>query len=359
MIKKSILILFSFLLGINYSNSQTLYVGDNMENPSSWRGVSSMINSMFTGGLSTSIDNPPNYPMYSSSDSCYMIKGNGLGSSTIEVDTFTYPIVPLTSGRRYQIRYKLASFGLNYSVQTAAGVDQTDWIEMQYTVNNGLSWWRDAQVQGVGNSMWSFDGAIGTNNKLNVTRNGSLSTTTPTIYVSNASNPIVNVWVTLTSSNFTTLRIRFITNINASGETFMLDDVEVWDITPILPVELIDFYSESSNDGVLLKWETASEINNDRFELYKSIDGINFELLGVVLGNGNSNRIINYEYFDNELIYSNTYYKLVQFDFDGNLEEYGPIVVYPKKTLKGYRFINIIGQEVDENYGGIKFIIHE
>lgn len=341
--------------------SQSLYVGDNMEYPPAWRGISTPgTNSTFIGGLSSSIDNAPNYPMYASSDSCYVIKGTGLGSSAIEVDTFTYPIIPLTSGRRYQIRYKLASFGLNYSVQTAAGVDQTDNIEMQYTVNNGLSWWRDAQIQGISNSMWTFDGAIGTNAKLNITRTGSMSTTTPMVYASNALNPIVNVWVTLPTSNFTTLRIRFITNINASGETWMLDDVEIWDITPTLPIELIEFNGTFENNKIRLYWETASETNNDYFEIYKSTDGINYFLVNYVWGNGTTNQICNYEYFDLDYCDDMVYYKLKQVDYDGNYKEYDPILVRCKiQNKKIIKIVNQLGQEVNENYNGLKFYIYE
>lgn len=347
--------ILTLLLLFNTCFAQTLYIKDDMENPSAWRGISTPgTNSTFTGGLSSAIDNAPNYPMYSSSDSCYMVKGNGLGSSTIEVDTFTYPILPLTSGRRYQIRYKLASFGLNYSVQTAAGVDQTDNIEMQYTVNNGLSWWRDAQIQGISNSMWTFDGAIGTNAKLNINRTGSISTTTPTVYASNALNPIVNVTVTLPASNFTTLRIRFITNINASGETWMLDDVEIWDITPILPVDLIQFNGDYYNAGIKVYWSTASEINNDYFDLLKSFDGINYFKLATIRGKGNSNSISNYEYIDYEVCDTIVYYKLKQVDYDGIYEEYDPIAFKCRRSYLYDDFFDILGRKVRQDFDGIK-----
>jgi len=341
----------------NISYSQTLIYYDNMESTSTWKGTSTVItNSYFNGGVSTGVDNPPNYSMYSSFDSCYTIKGTGLGSSTIEVDTFIFPNASLISGRQYQIRFKLASFGLNYSIQTAAGVDQTDWFELQYSPNNGLTWWRDIQIQGISNAMWSFDGAIGTNAKLNVNRVGSTSTTTPTIYVSNAGNPIVNVSVTLPFVTITQLRIRFISRINASGETFMLDDVEVWDMSSTLPVELLGF-SGIDDDGIIkLYWETASEINNDYFIISKSVDGINYDNIGSVDGNGNSNQIMSYSYYDNRPYDGINYYKLTQVDFDGNKESFIPIAIrnIKKNTKTIKKIVNILGQEVDENYDGLK-----
>lgn len=354
-----LLYLFSFKI----SYGQTIIRFDNMESTSNWKGISTVnINSFFTGGLSLATDNPPNYAKYSSSDSCYTIFGSGLGSSSIEVDTFIYPNVPLISGNQYQIKFKLASFGLNYSTQTASGVDQTDWIELQYTLNNGLSWWRDAQIQGINNSMWSFDGAIGTNLKLNINRVGSTSTTTPIIYISNAGNPIVNVSVNLPFVTATQLRIRFITRINASGETFMLDDVEIVNLTQVLPVELLNFTAFQEKDKIKILWSTASEINNDYFIVYKSYDAFNFEELEFVNGNGNSNRIINYSIYDNNIDpkYDIIYYKLKQVDFDGAFKEYPIIAVnnYLKKS-KIIKVLNYLGQEVDVNYQGLKFIYYD
>ena len=43
-----------------------------------------------------------------------------------------------------------------------------------------------------------------------------------------------------------------------------------------LPVELISFTGESTKNGVLLEWSTASEKDNDRFELERSQDGQTF-----------------------------------------------------------------------------------
>lgn len=327
-----------------------------MENTSTWRGVSTvLINSNYNGGISSPSDNPANYPKYSSFDSCYTIFGNGLGSSTIEVDTFIYPNVPLISGHQYQIRFKIASFGLNYTSQTAAGVDQTDWIELQYTLNNGLSWWRDAQIQGISNSMWSFDGAIGTNQKLTINRLGSTSTTTPTIYVSNAGNPIVDVLVTIPFTTASQVRIRFVSRINASGETFMLDDVQIVDLSIILPIELLNFEVTKDGNRIKLLWTTSSEINNDYFIVYKSFDAINFEPVAFVDGYGNSNIIREYFTYDDEEYLGIIYYKLRQVDFDGNYEDF---TIIPFNNLyKKHKIIkisNYLGQEVNEDYKGLK-----
>lgn len=346
--------ILALLLLINTCSAQTLYVADNMENPSGWRGTSNSIGiSLFTGGISLSSDNPPSYQEYASPDSCYMIKGNGLGSSAVENDTFTYSNLPVIAGRTYEIRYKIASFGLNYLSNTAAGVDGGDTLEFQYRLANS-AWFRDAKIIGNNNSMWSFDGAIGTNAKLAINRNAN---TTPNVYVSNPTNPITSMSIRLNPGVYTTIQIRFITKINATGETFMLDDVEVWDVTGTLPIELVNFYGKHYGENIKLFWTTASEINNDYFIIYKSSDGINYSELDRVDGSGNSNVYMNYEYLDNQICDTIVYYKLRQVDYDGKYTESDPIAMQcrEKDNSGEMKCYDILGREINNDYNGIKF----
>lgn len=71
------------------------------------------------------------------------------------------------------------------------------------------------------------------------------------------------------------------------------------EITLALPVELLSFDATLVNNEVLLKWSTASEINNDYFQVERSIDGKNFEVIEVIQGAGNSMEILIYSTFDN------------------------------------------------------------
>ncbi len=84
-----------------------------------------------------------------------------------------------------------------------------------------------------------------------------------------------------------------------------------------LPVELINFNAERCKSGSCLSWATAAEINNDYFEVQRSIDGINFDKIGQVQGNGNSTIEQNYSYTDIYSPVQNVYYRLKQVDYDG------------------------------------------
>lgn len=87
----------------------------------------------------------------------------------------------------------------------------------------------------------------------------------------------------------------------------------------LAPVELVYFNGTYSNGVASLNWQTSQEINNNRFELYRSLDGNDFELAATIAGAGNSSTPINYSYQDHiNLNGNNVYYKLKQIDINGN-----------------------------------------
>lgn len=98
-----------------------------------------------------------------------------------------------------------------------------------------------------------------------------------------------------------------------------------WQNSP-LPVELIEFTASPKDDYIQLDWATASEVNNLRFDVERSIDAINFNKIGEVAGAG-STRGTNKYRFDDENVVSGTmyYYRLKQVDFDGQFN-YSKIV---------------------------------
>ncbi len=94
-----------------------------------------------------------------------------------------------------------------------------------------------------------------------------------------------------------------------------------------LPVTLVNFEGEPVNKSVQLKWTTASELNNDYFELEHSIDGIHFTPFTSLKGAGNSNQEKKYSTFHENPIVGKNYYQLIQVDFDGTKSVEGRIVV--------------------------------
>tara|TARA_Y100000592_G_scaffold41894_2_gene66510 strand:+ start:8714 stop:9667 length:954 start_codon:yes stop_codon:yes gene_type:complete len=96
-----------------------------------------------------------------------------------------------------------------------------------------------------------------------------------------------------------------------------------------LPVELIDFSVKESDSEILVSWVTASEINNHYFEVQTSSDGINWEIMDIVEGMGNTMEITSYSSLVST---ENTYFRLRQVDFDGQFEYSN--ILYIKNTNK-------------------------
>jgi hypothetical protein len=87
-----------------------------------------------------------------------------------------------------------------------------------------------------------------------------------------------------------------------------------------LPVEIKLFSYNISSNNVVLNWITTSEKNNKGFEIYRKNVSTDWQKIGYIKGNGNSNSQTNYVFYDNNLA-SNTYsYRLKQLDYNGNYE---------------------------------------
>ena len=86
--------------------------------------------------------------------------------------------------------------------------------------------------------------------------------------------------------------------------------------TNSLPVELTAFSASCVNGSVLLSWTTATETNNQGFEIQrKSSD--NFVTLGFVKGSGTTSQLQSYNFTDKEVDNGTYSYRLKQIDFDG------------------------------------------
>lgn len=84
-----------------------------------------------------------------------------------------------------------------------------------------------------------------------------------------------------------------------------------------VPIELISFNASKKGNSSLLAWNTATEKNNDHFDILRSIDGHNFETIGTLKGAGNSSVLKHYEFIDQMPMQGLNYYRLRQVDNDG------------------------------------------
>lgn len=88
-------------------------------------------------------------------------------------------------------------------------------------------------------------------------------------------------------------------------------------ITP-LPVGLVDFAGARQEQFVSLNWQTLSEVRNDHFTIYRSLDGEKWDQISQVEGLEYSNELTNYAYVDNFSSDETVYYRLAQTDLNGS-----------------------------------------
>jgi hypothetical protein len=103
-----------------------------------------------------------------------------------------------------------------------------------------------------------------------------------------------------------------------------------------LPVELVSFNGSCENEEVKLTWQTATEHNSSYYEVEKSRDGMEWQVLTTVTAAGNSTQLLNYETMDAHAMEGNNYYRLTQVDIDGTRKTYDAINVSCSGSTKGY-----------------------
>lgn len=119
----------------------------------------------------------------------------------------------------------------------------------------------------------------------------------------------------------------------------MLESVFRITATTALPVDLVSFMAEHLEGKNVLKWKTGAEINNDGFEIQRSIDGLNWEEIGWESGAGNAVQMIDYTFVDDYVPHEKTFYRLKQIDFDGTFGYSEVVVVSPdNKASEVYVF---------------------
>lgn len=88
----------------------------------------------------------------------------------------------------------------------------------------------------------------------------------------------------------------------------------------VLPVELVYFNGTAAEQQVRLNWQTKSEINNNYFQVERSVDGRNFASISQLQGAGTTYEQQDYSFIDGEPQLGINYYRLTQYDFDGHFE---------------------------------------
>ncbi|HWB25944.1 MAG TPA: T9SS type A sorting domain-containing protein [Chitinophagaceae bacterium] len=102
------------------------------------------------------------------------------------------------------------------------------------------------------------------------------------------------------------------------GSGQFVDSTPLSTCNSVLAVGNLNLTVKKQNSNVLLSWVTTTEINNDHFEVQRSSDGLNWQVIATVKGFGNSTDVHKYSYTDNTPLNGLNYYRLKQVDVDGH-----------------------------------------
>jgi DNA-binding beta-propeller fold protein YncE len=129
-------------------------------------------------------------------------------------------------------------------------------------------------------------------------------------------------WISTSSTEFD----QCVEHNTLGNGTFISQGTAMLEITSILPVELTSFIAVVEKEKVILKWETATEVNNYGFEILRFTQNDKWGKIGFVDGHGNSNSPKEYSFTDKNLTGGSHFsYRLKQVDIDGSYE-YSDIV---------------------------------
>ncbi|MEO7922618.1 MAG: T9SS type A sorting domain-containing protein [Chitinophagaceae bacterium] len=125
-----------------------------------------------------------------------------------------------------------------------------------------------------------------------------------------------------------------------------------------LPVSFTSFTATRNHSNVVVKWATASELNNSGFAIERNVNGT-WEQVAFVPSQavgGNSDAVLNYQYIDYNNTKGITQYRVKQIDLDAKSKysevravrgegQTGKTVVYPNPTNDGK--VNIVFEDAN------------
>lgn len=136
-------------------------------------------------------------------------------------------------------------------------------------------------------------------------------------------NPPTNTQITTAAGPITSF------GVDQNNELYLVSfNGKIYNFIPtVIPVELSSFTATVVNGKVRLDWYTASETNNTGFVIQKSQDGVNFQDIYFIGGNGTTTQRNIYSYTDENVSFGVYYYRLKQIDMDGTINYLNVVAV--------------------------------
>lgn len=191
--------------------------------------------------------------------------------------------------------------------------------------------WPNIRVSSNGGNNWT---TLNTNTDISGFSHASWVSGTNTVFICASISPSINkiirsddnglTWQQQSTPDFSFMELDNIRYGNTtvgyaiSNQGYVVKSIQS---VSIIPVELTSFTANVNNEGnVFLNWRTATETNNQGFEIQRSGNGDDFSAIGFLEGYGTTTETHSYIYIDKNLNSGKYYYRLKQIDFDGSFE---------------------------------------
>ena len=332
---KSLLFTFIFVIGTittTLSQTETLIASDYMET-FDWSGAWFFNNP--TTGYFTNISVTP-----TNSAAIY-----GTGNNSREEDWYSLPSVTVDPFKEHIFRMRLAAQTISDPTANTAGLDGGDYITVQLSKNGG-GFVSELRVRGFSNATWDYSSTA----VASKVSDGNLTIFTPSGGGDRTNLGDGYSYIELEiPAGPSSIAIDVYCRVNRGGEDWWMDNFELYEVSGIsLPVTLLYFEGQEIESSNILNWSTASESNSDYYDIEFSRDSYTWNSLGNVSAAGNSNMTLDYSFVDVTPLPTINYYRLVQFDWDGEFEIYGPIAIDNRKEEKRIvKYVSMSGQEID------------
>lgn len=120
-----------------------------------------------------------------------------------------------------------------------------------------------------------------------------------------------------------------------------------------LPITIGAYSAFADGNSAVIKWQSLTETNTNKFVIERSIDGQNFNTVSTVLAKGNSSTTENYLVRDKNPANGTNYYRLTSIDNDGSTQVFDVMAVDFKIVTASN--ITIYPNPVTSSTIGVKF----
>jgi Secretion system C-terminal sorting domain len=154
---------------------------------------------------------------------------------------------------------------------------------------------------------------------------------TPIAVTPNTNLQLTNVPITI-PSNLSIGIHNF--HIRSKQNPWSIDNAKTFNVGGVVPNTWSYITAKLQDAQTLISWGTEQEINSLKFDVERSVNGIQFIKIGEQQAAGNSSTLINYNFIDTKPETGFNYYRVKQIDVDGSVHYSAIVKVLYTQNIK-------------------------